>query len=94
MHVTMGRSDEPFVTHSSDGIGSADASYHITKFRDRVRKQWALTVHTPNVLDIAAYFRSEQHARQFAEAFGLTITEARPLRGAKTFELTSEDRRG
>lgn len=68
--------DEPFITHSSDGIGSPDVSYHITKFRDRVRKQWALTVST-NVLDIAAYFRSEEHARQFAKTFGLTIKEAR-----------------
>lgn len=82
--------DEPYVTHSSDGIGSARTSYHITKFRDRIRKQWALTVHTPGVMDIAAYFRSEKHARQFAEAFGLTIKDARSLTGAKTFELTEE----
>lgn len=69
--------DEPFVTHSSDGVGSGVTTYHITKFRDRVRKQWALTVSTPNVMDIAAYFRSEDHARQFAKTFRLTITEAR-----------------
>lgn len=69
--------DEPFITHSSDGIGSRDASYHITKFRDRVRKQWALSVSSGCILDVAAYFRTEEHARQFAKTFGLKITEAR-----------------
>ena len=68
---------EPFVVASSDGVGVDGCSYSITKFRDSVRKQWALTVHTPNVMDVAAYFRTEGHARQFAEAWGLTVTEAR-----------------
>jgi hypothetical protein len=60
---------------SSDGIGTKDQTYSVGKFP--IRKQWSLNVSTPNVLDIAAYFRSEEHARQFADTFGLTITDHR-----------------
>jgi hypothetical protein len=70
-------SGQPFITHSSDGIGSFATTYHLTKYRDAVRRRWALSVSTPNTMDIAAYFRTERHARQFADAFGLTITEHR-----------------
>lgn len=66
---------EPFIVASSDSVGVANCTYSVTKFRDSVRKQWALSVHTPCVMDVAAYFRSEAHARQFAETWGLTITE-------------------
>lgn len=34
-------------------------------------------VHTPCVMDVAGYFRSEQHARDFATTFGLTVTDHR-----------------
>ena len=42
-----------------------------------IRKQWSLNVTTPGYTDIAAYFRTEEAARQFADTFGLTITDYR-----------------
>jgi hypothetical protein len=63
---------------SSDGIGSQDRTYSVGKYP--VRKQWSLNVSTPGLLDIAAYFRSEEHARTFADTFGLTITDYREAR--------------
>lgn len=62
-----------FVQASSDGIGQREATYHVCKYR--IRKQWCLTVHTPDVTDVAAYFRDENHARLFATVFGLTIKD-------------------
>lgn len=67
--------NDPYILYSSDGLGRGDVYYSVTKFRDSIRKQWALTIHTPGVMDIAAYFRSEQHARQFAKTFSLTFTQ-------------------
>jgi hypothetical protein len=68
--------DEQFIIYSSDEIGVAGTYYSVTKFHDRIRKQWALTVHTPGLLDVAAYFRSEEAARKFAETMALEIKEA------------------
>ena len=65
-----------YVDFSSDSVGSRDRTYSVTKFT-RLRKQWALCVHTPCVIDVAGYFRSEQHARDFATTFGLTVTDHR-----------------
>jgi hypothetical protein len=68
---------EPHILYSSEGIGTDNAYYSVTKFNDRIRKQWALTVHTPGLLEIAAYFRSEEAARKFAAVMTLEIKEAR-----------------
>lgn len=63
----------PFWQHTSDGIGTTERSYHLRKAR--VRRRWTLNRHTPNVIHVAAYFRSEEEARLFADTFGLTITD-------------------
>jgi hypothetical protein len=60
---------------SSDSIGVKDRTYGVAKYP--IRKQWALSLSTPGCLEIAAYFRSEAHAREFADVFGLTITDYR-----------------
>ena len=60
---------------SSDSIGTGTTTYSVGKYP--IRKQWSLNVHTPCVTDIAAYFRSEAMARQFADTFGLTVTDYR-----------------
>lgn len=60
-----------YLDASSDAIGTRAVTYSVGKYP--IRKQWSLNVHTPNVTDIAAYFRSEEAARQFAATFGLTI---------------------
>lgn len=65
-----------YVDFSSNGVGSLDYTYSVAKFT-KVRKQWALCVHTPGVMDVAAYFRTEEHARDFVKTFGLTITDHR-----------------
>ena len=64
-----------WVEFSSDGIGSRERTYHVAKYP--IRKQWSLNVSTPHVIEIAAYFRNEEHARLFAETFGLVITDHR-----------------
>lgn len=69
------------VDFSSSGVGSRDRTYSVAKFTN-IRKQWVLCVHTPSVTDFAAYFRTEQHARDFATTFGLTITDHRNEVGA------------
>lgn len=60
---------------TSEQIGNAERMYSVTKYP--IRRQWSLSVTTPDVTDIAAYFRSEEQARLFAETFGLTITDHR-----------------
>ena len=62
-----------WVEFSSDGIGDRTRTYFVEKFP--IRKQWALGVSTSHAHDFAAYFRNEQHARDFAATFGLTITD-------------------
>jgi len=62
-----------WVTASSDSIGVKGRTYGVAKYP--IRKQWALVCHTDHVIEIAAYFRTEQHARDFAAALGLNLTD-------------------
>ena len=64
-----------YLDASSDSIGTGTTTYSVGKYP--IRKQWSLNVHTPSVTDIAAYFRTEAAARQFADTFGLTVTTER-----------------
>lgn len=64
-----------YIVASSDSLGVEGRTYGVTKFSDHIRKQWALTVSTPHCLDVAAYFRSEEHARQFAATFALNLKD-------------------
>ena len=61
---------------SSDGI-SMDGIRYYSVGKYPIRKQWSLNVTTPSCLGIAAYFRTEAAAREFADTFGLTITDHR-----------------
>lgn len=60
-----------FVEFSSEAIGVAESSYSVAKYS--IRKQWALVRHGPEVSDIVAYFRSEDHALAFCRTFGLKV---------------------
>jgi hypothetical protein len=64
---------------SSNGIATmaSQDTYYVLKYPDHIRKQWTLSVSDPRCLEIAAYFRSEEHARRFARTFGLTLTDHR-----------------
>lgn len=64
---------------SSDSISltSDDITYGIAKYP--IRKQFALVRYSPNVIEIAAYFRTEQHALDFAESMGLDVTDHRTM---------------
>ena len=62
-----------FVEASSTMMRGRTADYYgIAKYG--IRKQWALVVDNTHCLDVAAYFRSEAYAREFARAFGLDLT--------------------
>lgn len=63
----------PFIEYSTTGIGrSNDRHYSLVKFRDR--RRWTLIRHD-GAMNAAAYFKTETEARQFADTFGLTITD-------------------
>ncbi len=65
-----------WVQVSSDSIALRPSfgTYGIAKYP--IRKQFAL-VHYQAAITPVAYFRSERDALNFAEAFGLTITDHR-----------------
>ena len=66
-----------WVEVSSDAISLTrdGISYGIAKYP--IRKQWALMRYTPGMAEVAAYFRTEQHARDYAKAMSLRITDHR-----------------
>ena len=66
-----------YLDASSDSIGTGTTTYSVGKYP--IRKQWSLNVHTPGVTDIAAYFRTEEAARQFADTFGLNLKDHREV---------------
>ena len=49
--------------------------WSITKYDDRIRKQWTLSFRESGVVEVAAYFRTEEMARTFANDLGLRLTE-------------------
>ena len=64
-----------FVEASSTSVGMSEDGpfYSVSKWR--IRRHWLLAVHGPGVTSIAAFFRTEDEARRFADTFGLTIRE-------------------
>ena len=66
-----------WVQVSSDSIALAPhvGTYGIAKYP--IRQSFALVHHAPGVTEVAAYFKSEEHAMRFAEAFRLTVKDYR-----------------
>ena len=64
-----------FVEASSTSVGMSEDGpfYSVSKWR--IRRHWLLVAHTPSVSNIAAFFRTEDEARRFADTFDLTIRE-------------------